>query len=229
MLEYNRLMKKRMKKLTRSGALLLAILCVAIFLAQTAFAKNTYLINDGERVMIHTSYATDPTTVLGEVGLALGAEDTYTTNSSRGLSQITVQRKQNITIYHSGRMMLVSSYGETVSSLLHRLNMILAQGEIVTVPMDTMTYDGMVITIARSTQREENYTASIAHNVIYCYDATLRAGEQKILTPGVDGQMICSAIVSYLDGREISRQVTSEIVIRQPVAQIVAIGTNAGY
>lgn len=225
MLEYNRLLKKRMKKLTRTAALLLAILCVAFLLAQTAFAKNTYLINDGDRVLIHTSYATDPTAVLGEAGLALGAEDTYTTQSGFGMSQIIVQRKQNITIYHGGRTMLVSSYGETVSALLHRLNVTLAQGDLITVPMDTVTYDGMVLTISRATQTEETYTAPIAHDVIYCYDASLKAGEQQVLTPGTDGQVLCSAIVSYVDDQEISRQITSEIVIRQPVAQIVAIGT----
>ena len=225
MLEYNRLLKKRMKKLTRTAALLLAILCVAFLLAQTAFAKNTYLINDGDRVLIHTSYATDPTAVLGEAGLALGAEDTYTSQRGFGMSQIIVQRKQNITIYHGNRSMLVSSYGETVSSLLHRLNVTLAQGDLIAVPMDTVTYDGMVLTISRATQTEETYTAPISHDVIYCYDATLKAGEQQVLTPGVDGQVLCSAIVSYVDGREVSRQITSEIVIRQPIAQIVAIGT----
>ena len=50
-------------------------------------------------------------------------------------------------------------------------------------------------------------------------------GEQKVLTPGVDGQLLCTATVYYVDGKEINRVVNSQVVTRQPVDEVVAIGT----
>lgn len=225
MLECNRFVKKKMSLLTRSAAVLLVIVCTVLLLSQTAFAKNTYLINDGNRVLIHTTYATDPAEVLDEAGLELGKDDTYTTQSGLGMSAITVQRKQTVTVIHGSKILEVSSYGETVESLLTRMNLILTGDDVVSVPMDTATYDGLQILISRAVETEESYTTLIPFNTVYCYDASLQEGEEVVLTAGVDGQLLCTAKVSYVNGEEISRTVTSEVVTRQPVAQVVAIGT----
>lgn len=225
MLECNRFVKKKMTRLTRIATLLLVVVCIVLLLTQTAFAKNTYLINDGNRVLIHTTYATDPAEVLDEAGLELGMDDTYTTQSGFGVSEITVQRKQTITVIHGNKKVEVSSYGETVESLLSRMNLILSKEDVVSVPLKTATYDGMVLTISRSTQMEETYTTVISHGTVFCYDASLNEGEQKVLTPGVDGQLLCTATVYYVDGKEINRVVNSQVVTRQPVDAVVAIGT----
>lgn len=225
MLECNRLITKNMTKPMRYAALMLIVVCIVLLLSQTVFAKNTYLINDSGRVVIHTTYATDPAAVLDEVGLKLGADDTFTTEPGLGLSEITVQRKQLITINHGGNTLDVISYGETVESLLERLSLILTKEDVVSVPLNSQTFDGLNITISRSVQTEETYIAVIPYETTYCYDPALAEGEEKVLTPGVDGQLLCSANVVYLDGEELSRTLLSEDVIAQPVNAVVAVGT----
>ena len=225
MLECNRFVKKKMTRLTRIATLLLVVVCIVLLLTQTAFAKNTYLINDGNRVLIHTTYATDPAEVLDEAGLELGMDDTYTTQSSFGVSEITVQRKQTITVIHGSKKLEVSSYGETVEALLSRINLILGKEDVVSAPLNSATYNGMVLTISRSSQMEETYTTLLPHGIVYCYDASLKEGEEKVLTPGVDGQLLCTATVYYVDGKEVNRVMTSQVVTRQPVDEVVAIGT----
>ena len=225
MLECNRFVKKKMTLLTRMAALVLPVVLIVVLLAQTAFAKNTYLINDGDRVLIHTTYATDPAEILDEVGLELGEDDTYTTQSGLGVSEITVQRRQLVTIIHGSKTLQVGSYGESVESLLSRAGLILTKEDVVSLPLDTATYDGMVLTISRALHMEETYTSLIPHDTVYCYDASLGDGEEVILTEGVDGQLLCSATVYYVDGQEMNRTVNSEVVVRQPVYEVVAIGT----
>ncbi len=225
MLECNRFVKKKMTLLKRAAAVLLVVVCIVLLLTQTAFAKNTYVINDGNRVFLHTTYATDPAEVLDEAGLELGIDDTYTTQNGFGVSEITIKRNQTITVIQGQKRMQVNSYGETVEQLLSRIGLILTADDVVSLPMNTATYNGMELTISRSVKTEETYTAAIPHETVYCYDAALNAGEQTVLTPGVDGQLLCTATVTYVDGEEINRTVTSEVVIRQPVSEVVAIGT----
>lgn len=225
MLECNRFITKKMTKPMRLAALLLPVICIVLLLSQTVFAKNTYLINDSGRVVLHTTYATDPADVLNEVGLQLGADDTFVTESSLGISEITVQRKQLITINHGGNVLYVISYGETVESLLERLSLILTKEDIVSVPLNSQTFDGLNITISRSLETEETYIAVLPYETTYCYDATLAEGEEKVLTPGVNGQVLCTATVTYLDGQEVNRVVVSENVVTQPVNAVVAVGT----
>ena len=209
----------------RLAALLLPVICIVLLLSQTVFAKNTYLINDSGRVVIHTTYATDPAAVLDEAGFKLGEDDTYTTEPGLGVSEITVQRKQMITINHSGKTLNVISYGESVESLLERLSLILTKEDIVSVPLNSQTFDGLNITISRSIQTEETYVAAIPYETTYCYDPALAEGEEKVLTAGVEGQVLRTATVVYLDGEEISRTVLSEDVVAQPVNAVVAVGT----
>lgn len=225
MLECNRVVKKKMALLTRVTTLVMIVACITLLLAQTAFAKSTYLINDGDRVLVHTTYATNPADILSEAGLELGKDDTYTTQSALGVSEITVQRKQNITIIHGDKTMLVSSYGETVEAMLSRLNIILTKEDVLSLPLDTATYDGMALTISRSIETKETYTSVLPHETVYCYDPSLGEGEQVILTEGVDGRLLCNATVYYIDGQEINRVVNSQIVTQQPVDEVVAIGT----
>lgn len=225
MLECNRFFKKKMTPLYRVVALLLPVIVIVLLLTQTAFAKNTYLINDGGKVLIHTTYTTDPAAVLTEAGLELGEDDTYTTQPGIGVSEITVQRKQMISILHGGNTLEVFSYGETVESLLTRLSLILTDEDVVSVPLSTQTYDGMELSITRSVRMEETYTALLPFESTYVYDATLAEGQEKVLTAGVDGQVLYTASVTYLDGEEISRTILEQKVIRQPINAIIAVGT----
>ena len=225
MLEYNRNVKMKLSKLSRAALLILPALCIVLLLSQTAFAKSTYLINDGGKVTIHSSYATDPADVLTEAGLTLGEDDTYTTEPGQMMQEITIQRKQTVTILQGNKKLEVASYGETVESLINRLGLILMKTDLLSVPMDTMTSDGMVITISRSHEMEQTYSVVIPFETVYCYDPSLAEGEQVILTAGVDGQMLCTDTVSYVNGQEVSRKNLTENIIRQKVDQIVAIGT----
>ena len=59
---------------------LILVLSLTALLSQTVFA-TTYVINDGDRVVTYTSFATDPAEVLGQAGVPLEEHDTYTTES----------------------------------------------------------------------------------------------------------------------------------------------------
>ncbi len=225
MLECNRLITRATSRPMRLIALLLPVICIVLLLSQTVFAKNTYLINDSGKVVIHTTYATDPAKVLDEAGLELGEDDTFVTQSGLGVSEITIQRKQSITINYGGNILEAVSYGETVESLLERLELILANEDVISVPLNSQTFNGLNISISRSVEVEETYIAARPYETIYRYDASLAKDEQKILTPGVEGQVLCTAKVVYLDGKEVSREVLSEDVVTEPVSAVVAVGT----
>lgn len=183
-------MQEQQKKSTRSKSvfarlamLLVPLVLVVVLLSQTAFAQNTYVITDGETVVVHKSSATDPAQILDEAGLSLGEDDTYTTSPGNGVSEITVTRYE----------------AEPSDDLrIHQ--------------------EGTV----RSTQ---TYTVSIPAEERRVKDATLPTGTEVVMNPGRDGQLLCVAEVTYENGKEVSRRVTSETVVEQPIATLIAVGT----
>lgn len=222
----NRFVFKRNAAFIRTAALIIPVVCVLLLLSQTVFAQNTYVITDGNRVVIHTTSSTNPADVLGEAGLELGEDDTYTTQAGIGVSEITVQRSQTVTINHCGKLLEVDTFGETVAELLTRLNISVNGDTSVSVPLDAQTEDGMTLTVSRTVRSMETYTVEIPHKTIRCYDASLPAGKEVVLTEGISGQAECSANVVYVDGREVSRTVLNEKVITRPVDEIIAVGTG---
>ncbi len=222
------LIMKRKNLIIRLAALVVSVACVIALLAQTVFAKNTYVITDGDQVKVYSTYATDTAEVLSQAGIQLNADDTYTTQPGDGVSEITVQRSQSITVDHCGEVLSANSYGETVEDLLNRLG-VPAHGEYrVSLPMDTLTYDGMEVSVKHIIEVEETYTVDIPYETTYCNDPSLPAGQKEILVPGAAGQVRIKANVVYVNAREDSRTVLEETVVQQPVNQIVVVGTGTG-
>lgn len=206
-------------------SLILALALLALF-SQAALAK-TYVVTDGDRVVTYTTFASEPETVLEQLGLSLNQNDTYTTQAVEGAAAITVCRAQKITVHYHGQTTLVTSFGETAGELLSRLGLDITGEDVVSHGLEEETYDGMELRVDRPEILRQVYTAAIPHPVSRCSDPTLPVGTEAVLTPGTDGEMRCTAEITYLGGQEAGRQVLSETVTRQPVAEIIAVGTGS--
>lgn len=217
---------QRKTALIRITAIVIAVCGSVAMLSQSAFAQNTYMITDGDRVTYYTSYATDPNEVLDEAGFELGKDDTYTTQESDGVSEIYVQRQtQVVTVDNGGQVMSVGTQGETVQQLLTRVNVMVDAQTTVSEDLDSMTRDGMEILVSRTTYATETYTQTIPYEVTQLNDASLQEGKRQVLTAGSDGEMLCTAQVTYVNGVETSRTVVSSQVTKAPVNELVAVGT----
>ena len=208
----------------RVAALAIVPLLVIVLLSQTVFAETTYVITDGSRVLVYTTTATDPETILDEAGFALGADDTYTIEANDGSSEITVQRSQTIYLNHYGQEMEVASLGETVEALLTRLNLPWGEGDEISAPLDQQTFDGMELTVSNVIQKEQVYTGIVPYETVYRDDAALAVGETAVITEGINGTSTCTALVTYINGEETGRVILSEKVIEAPVSEVVAVG-----
>ena len=212
----------------RLMVLVLTIVCTVLALSQTVFAKNTYVITDGDQVMVHTTYETNPEAILDEAGFRLSEVDTYVTQSVDGVSEITVRRGMKILVDSCGEKMQVVSYGETVQELVDRLGIPVLEQSVVSVSMDEQTYDGMEIVINTTVISNDSYSVAIPYETVYQQTDLLDQGVEVVLTAGVEGQKLCTAEVTYVDGQEAERLVLTEEVIAQPVTQVVAVGTGKG-
>ena len=204
---------------------LILVLSLTALLSQTAFA-TTYVINDGGKVVTCTSFATDPAEVLGQAGVPLEEYDTYTTEAAEGGSTITVNRAQRITVHYRGKTMEVTSLGETVAQLLQRLGLELTGEDVVSHGLEEQTHDDMVLTVKQVVTRQETFSSVINHEIRYITDSQLPAGTEKILTAGRDGELLRTAEITYVNGKESRRVILSETRLREPVAEIVAVGSG---
>ena len=204
---------------------LILILAMTALLSQTALAR-TYVITDGDRVVTYTTFATDPEEVLDQAGLTLSENDTFTTDAVEGAAAITIRRAQNITVQYHGQTTTTTTFGETAGELLRRLNLDVSGEDVVSHGLETETYDGMVLRIDKVQTLCQTYSTTIDHPVTRCSDATLPEGTEAVLTHGEDGEMLCTAQITYINGEEAQREVLSETVTRMPVTEVIGVGTG---
>ena len=204
---------------------LILVLAMTALLSQTALAR-TYVITDGDRVMTYTTFATDPEEVLGQAGVTLSKDDTFTTEAVEGAASITIRRAQNITVQYHGQTTAATTFGETAGELLHRLNLEVSGEDVVSHGLEEETYDGMVLRIDRVETLCQTYTTTIPHEVTRCSDASLPLGTEEVLTEGEDGELLCTAEITYINGEESSRRVLSETVTKMPTTEIIGVGAG---
>ena len=216
----------RNRKLTRMAAVLMIMFCLSSLLTTPVFAQNTYVITDGDQVTVHTTYASNPEKVLSEAGFLLREEDSFTTQATWAGGEITVQRAQQITVQIFGETVETTGTGGTVGELLAQLGVSVNDEYQVSEALDAQTYDGMELTVDYVVRQNETYTVEIPFETTYCYDPTMEEGQERVITEGTYGQMLCKADVEYVNTKELSRNVLEETVLQQPVNQVVAVGTG---
>jgi len=219
-------MRKRNFLIRSYVALLTVILVLSMtaLLSQTVLA-TTYVITDGERTVTYTSFATDPEEVLGQVGMPLAEYDTYTTEAVEGTETITVNRAQRIQLRYHGQTRVVSSLGETVEALLHRLELEVTGEDVLSHGMEEVTYDSMTLSVDRVVTCRETFSASVPHETQYYADASLPMGTEEVLAQGHDGEILRTADITYTNGTETRRSILSETMLQMPVTEIVGVGT----
>ncbi len=212
--------------LVRVCALVLAVMATVSVLDLKAFAKNTYVITDGDQVTVHTTYSTDPTEVLSEAGVVLGETDMIETTPTDDGHEITVFRSMEITVDNCGQMHTVLSYGETVGELLARLEIKPSRSSVISVGMEEKVSDGLQIVIEDTLISDDTYTLTVPFETEYQQTDLLDEGVEVILTQGVNGEKLCQDQVTYINGIESDRVAISEQIVTEPVTQVVAVGTG---
>ena len=206
----------------RLFALTLSSLLALSLMPREAVAR-TYVITDGDRVVAHTTFATDPAQVLQEAGVTLGDHDTYT---ARGWGAITVRRTPEMTLRYRGQEMVIPCGSETVGQLLRRLELEPEDSHRLSHDPQTPVYPGMELQVDQVITREEHYTQTLAHTTRELADSTLPLGTRQVLTAGRDGELSCTAQVTYYNGQEIGRQVLRQDLTIPAVEELVAVGTR---
>jgi len=202
------------------------IAATILSLTLPAFAQTKYVITDGDNVIVYMSSSNDPAVVIKEAGLHLGAEDTYTTQTVDGVSNIHINRIQMITVNIGGKTTVLGTYGGTVSSVLAASKIDFEPEMLLSCQPDDLTYDGMVVHLTTTTTDTVSYEDPIAYETEVYEEPSLEPGDEVVVCEGSNGLLRSTAEIVYQDGVEVSRSIISEEVIVSPVNRVVLRGVD---
>jgi resuscitation-promoting factor RpfB len=114
--------------------------------------------------------------------------------------------------------------GATVRDVLHQANITLNDLDSVRPPESVALSDGMTITITRVIQRTETQTQTLPYTQQTVRDATVPAGQTRVLQAGHNGMLELTYRLTFEDGVQTERVETRREVIEQPVTEVVLVG-----
>ena len=121
----------------------------------------------------------------------------------------------------------IPTSAQTVEQFLQQRNLQLHSQDILSLPLDTPISDGLKLQIDSVITQQESYSVTIPHEVSCCSDSSLPVGTEEVLIPGKDGELLCTAEVTYINGIEQSREILTQTQTIAPVTELIAKGTGS--
>ena len=91
---------------------------------------------------------------------------------------------------------------------------------------DVLTVKKAIPYLSVRTVDAVTYTEAIECPVEKVEDSSMYQGDTKVLTAGIPGEALISADVTYVNGYEEGREITSSVTLSEPTVEVVAVGTK---
>jgi len=179
-----------------------------------------------------TDYWTTATSVdaaLTELGIRADTANLSVSRSQplgRAGLAVTITSPKNISVTVDGATKTVASNGSTVADALQQLEVTLGAQDRVNPAPETALTEGLAVTVNRVEKKTVNETQPVAFKVTNQDDGNLAKGTKQVTTKGVAGEQTVTFEEVWVDGKLESRNQTGAQVTKNPVDQVVAVGTK---
>lgn len=165
---------------------------------------------------------------LKQAGVTVGEEDSLNYDKDKPLfdkMHIRVTRVMKIQVTADGETKEYETSAQTVEAALKKCGVELGEEDRVEPALTEKVKDGMEITVKRVEVKEEVKTEEVPYETQYKDTDSLYEGETQVETAGVAGEKEVTYKVTYVDGKEESREQASEEVTKEPVTEVLLRGT----
>jgi uncharacterized protein YabE (DUF348 family) len=139
--------------------------------------------------------------------------------------KVVVDRATPVNFNLYGTPLSIRTHAHTVGELLAEKQIKVAQGDTVQPAPDTALTPDMQIFVAKNGTQISTVEEEIPAPVQVVNDNTLSLGATVVRQPGTPGKKVVTYQVQTTNGQETGRVALQEVVVSEPVPQIVARGT----
>lgn len=122
----------------------------------------------------------------------------------------------------------ISAIGSTVADVISLAGISLDGDDYVEPSLDTAIEDGMEITVYRVTVKTETRKETIKFSTETKQNSDMDTGTSEIEVAGQNGEKQVEYKVTYINGREASKEELSSTVTKEPVTEVKVVGTKQG-
>jgi uncharacterized protein YabE (DUF348 family) len=133
---------------------------------------------------------------------------------------------KDITLVVGGKKSTPITYALTVGDLLAERNLTLGSLDFLSAPAGTPLRDGMTVRLDRVEQRRVAKSVDVGFATTKKKTSSLDKGETRVNRKGTEGRARVVYLVTVVNGEPTGQQTLQRDVTRDPVAQVVLVGTR---
>lgn len=184
---------------------------------------------DGVRREIWTTAST-----LEELTASLGGRyAAATTTASRSARipltgfALDLRLPKSVTVVHDGTSTFLQTTAPSVAAVLFVAGVQVAEADLLSTDLTLAPVDGLIVTVVRVTTDQSVTRKRIPFSTKKRADASLYRGVTKVVKKGRAGLSQSTYVLTLHDGAVVSKASAGTVVLRRPVARVVAYGTKA--
>ncbi len=234
---FNKKSSKRSVYLTRFTAvfMLLVTFCLLTGAVIDPQTKNITLVMvdafaDSESEKELTTRQNTVSEFLQENDITIGEYDRVSMLMEDNLydeARIIIRKGRKFTLNIDGNMEIITTTKSTLREAFVEAGVTVSESDRVEPAIDSAVTEDMNVSVFRVAHEEITVDTEIPFESREVSDSSLEKGKTRIKTRGVNGLKRTVYSVTTEDGVEVTRQVISEETVKEPVTQVVAVGTRA--
>lgn len=223
----------RYSKWRMATVLVLVVAMTTQFVAGVVYAmsKQVSIVDSLNNKITIETYATNVADVLAQQGITLRDGEVVTPGLKSKVGHgtvITISSSKSITLIDGDNSFEKQTAKKTVKEVFYQFVGDRENGTVVNVGMDDLVYEGMVIEIAYLSEQLVCVETQTAFKTVRTPTTSLPAGQSVVKQKGENGLTKDTYKVYYENGKEISRELITRFVEKQPVDEIVEVGQSTG-
>ncbi len=199
------------------------------------FRINVYraapvVIQDEDKRIETMSAAQTSRSIADQAGIVIHPEDEIKTEPSRDFlrdgvgSKVVIERSSPVVLNLYGNSLPIRTLTKTVGDLLKEKNVVLEDGDKITPSLDTPITENLQIFVTRYGVEVITSEEVIPMPVETVEDSSLSFGTSAVRQVGAEGKKSVTYQINMENGVEVGRTLIQEVVVQEPVKQIVARG-----
>lgn len=216
--------------LSRAGAMMLFILSCAICASTFSSYFERVDISVGGETLTVVTVRQDGREIIDQAGLALGNDDEFTVmvDAQTRQTDIEILRAFEVTVIEAGTAYSVEIADGNVSDALTKLGIAPPdENDTINYSLEETLFPYMQIILDRVEYVESSETVAVSFKTIKKETDELEKGKTRIAVKGEYGEQVIVTRDIYINGSYASSEVISQDVTKQPVDEVVEVGTAA--
>jgi Uncharacterized protein conserved in bacteria len=228
-------LKKYLKRYFSNGprtAIFTALIVLVVLTSVIFSMRKTIIVSvDGSEKKI-TTFSSSCRSALKSNGIVVGPKDKTTPSLDSKVEnqgKISITRAVKVSVAVDGKELNVQSSEDNVDKMLQAEGLGLQEFDKVSPSRDMALKDGLKVVVTRVQTKDIKETKPVDYTTTIKNDEEMEQGNKKVVQEGQPGEKETVTRIIYENGKEVSKKIISEIIKKQPVEKIVAMGTLKVY